>query len=283
MFSERYSRTTCRRLFLTAGGLLCIGTGAWSQALPVGDETDNAWRYSITPYAYLPFSIEGTSVVADTAIDLDLGFDDAIDLLDFALSGRFEAWNGDWGIITDIYYVDLGLEGDASLPSPGGGTVGVDVDIKQKWFALMGSYRFAQGTHGAANRRYAWDAAAGVRWNSIKQEVDADVDIGVGPGVQTTLGGTETWWEPTFMLRGAYEVGNDWTLSTRVELGGFGVNDDELQYTVLFSADWQGWEKTSLSFGYVFLGIDYETDRSDGKFEYDIDQHGPFVGLTYRF
>lgn len=260
-----------------------LAHSASAQSLPGPTENDTDWRYSITPYAYVPFSIEGTSVVAGTAIDLDLDFSDAVDLLDFALAARTEFWKGDWGIIADLYYLDLGVDGDAQLPTPGGGTVGVDVDIRQRWAALMGSYRFAKGTYGPSNRRYAWDAAAGVRWNSIKQEVDAEVDIGPGPGVQTTLGGTEDWWEPTIMLRGTYQIADNWTAGGRIELGGFGVNDDDLQYTVLFSADWQGWEHTSLSFGYVFYGIDYSTTRSDGDFEYDVDQHGPYVGLTYRF
>ncbi|MEP2030369.1 MAG: hypothetical protein ABJI96_16865 [Paracoccaceae bacterium] len=103
----------------------------------MGDETDGAWRKSITPYAYLPFSIEGTSVVAGTSVDLDLGFDDAVVLLDFAFAGRAEFWKGDWGIIADLYYVDLVADGDATLSGPSGGTVGVDVDVKQKWAALM--------------------------------------------------------------------------------------------------------------------------------------------------
>lgn len=266
-----------------AGCFACVATSALAQALPLKNEADNKWRYSITPYAYVPFSIDGTSVVAGTAIELDLGFSDAIDLLDVALAARTEFWKGDWGIIADLYYLDLGVDGDAELPTPGGGTVGVDVDVTQRWAALLGSYRFAKGTYGNADRRFAWDAAAGLRWNSIKQEVDADVDIGRGPGVQTSLGGTETWWEPALMLRGAYEIADNWTAGGRVELGGFGVNDSDLQYTVLFSADWQGWERTSLSIGYVFYGIDYSTTRSDGDFEYDVDQHGPYVGLTYRF
>lgn len=147
----------------------------------------------------------------------------------------------------------------------------------------MVSRRFANGVYGSQNRRFAWDAAVGVRWNSIKQKVNANVDVGNAPGPQTSLGGTEKWWEPTVAVRAVYEVADDWDLGGRIELGGFGVNDDDLQYTVVFGADWHRWEKTSLKFGYVFYGIDYSTNRSDGKFTYDIDQNGPFIGLTHRF
>lgn len=268
-----------------AAAWVCTGSSAFAQALPTANETDTGWRYAITPYAYVPFNIEGTSVIAGTGVELDLGFNDAMDLLNFAFSGRFEAWKGDWGIIADLYYVDLDLnnEGEVDFPGPGSATATVDVDVTQKWAAFMVSRRFSYGTYGASKRRFAWDGALGIRWNSIRQEVDANVDIGGAPGVQQNLGGTEKWWEPTVMLRAEYEVADNWTIGGRVELGGFGVNDDKLQYTALLGADWRGWENTSLKFGYVFYGIDYEGKRSDGDFEYDIDQHGPFIGLTYRF
>ena len=84
-------RGACLHSLWLAACFTCFATSATSQALPVGNETDSEWRFSFTPYAYVPFSIEGTSVVADTTIDLDLGFDDAIDLLDFAISGRAES------------------------------------------------------------------------------------------------------------------------------------------------------------------------------------------------
>ncbi|MEP2030368.1 MAG: hypothetical protein ABJI96_16860 [Paracoccaceae bacterium] len=46
------------------------------------------------------------------------------------------------------------------------------------------------------------------------------MNIGSGLGVQTSLEGTETWWEPTIMLGGAYEVADKWTVGGRIELGG---------------------------------------------------------------
>ncbi len=84
-------------------------------------------------------------------------------------------------------------------------------------------------------------------------------------------------------VRAAYQVSDRWTLGGRAEIGGFGVGGDDLQYTVLFGADWRARERSSLKFGYQFYGIDFETERSDGDFAYDISQHGPYLGVTFRF
>ncbi|WP_170425264.1 hypothetical protein [Ruegeria arenilitoris] len=39
----------------------------------------------------------------------------------------------------------------------------------------------------------------------------------------------------------------------------------------------------SLKLGVRYYSIDYSTDRTDGKFAYDADQIGPFIGYSYRF
>lgn len=256
---------------------------ASAQTIPLAGESDDDWRFAVTAYAFLPARTQGTSTIAGSTVDLDLDFSEVLDLLDFALSARGEAWKGNWGIIGDFYTVKMSLSSDIGLPGPAGGSLGIDVDVEQKWVSLLGAYRFAQGTYGDAGRQYAWDASFGMRWNSIKQEVDASVDIGPGPGIQTTLGGTEDWWEPMVGIRGAYQVSDRWTVGGRAEFGGFGVGGDNLQYTLLIGADWQLWERTSLKFGYQYYSIDFETKRSDGAFAYDIVQHGPYIGISYRF
>lgn len=134
----------------------------------------------------------GTSVVADGAVDLDLDFSEVVDILDFALSARGEAWNGNWGIIADYYTVDIGLGSGVGLPGLAGGSADVNVDVSQPWASLLAAYRFAQGTNGDRGFRFARDVSAGVRWNRIKQEIDAEASVHIGPG----LGQQSRWAEP---------------------------------------------------------------------------------------
>jgi hypothetical protein len=181
--------------------------------------------------------------------------------------------------------VNIGGDESIGLPGPAGGSVGIDVDVRQFWFDLLGAYRVAHGAYDETGRRYAIDLQAGVRYNSLRQEIDADasVDIGPGDGKQTTLGGTEGWFEPVVGMRGVAEISDRWKVAARADFGGFGVSGDDLQWKVVSGFDYRAWERTSIRFGWQFYGIDYSTNRSDGKFAYDIFQHGPYVSLAYQF
>ncbi|WP_217359665.1 OprO/OprP family phosphate-selective porin [Ruegeria arenilitoris] len=245
---------------------------ASAQSLARSQEDEGRWRHSITPYLFLPLSTRGTSTIAGTSVDLDLNLSEVFDVLQGAASVRYEGWNGDFGIISEAYYVRLGDDG--TLP---GGRADVDVDVRQTFVNVQGAYRFAHGAN-ASGRRYAADAAIGVQWNRLKQEIDI---AGPGPGV--TLGGTEDWFEPMIALRYAVEINDKWSFASRAQLSGFGVNGDDLQYLVLAGFDWKGWENTSLRFGYQFYGIDYSTDRSDGEFAYDVDQNGLYAAVAFHF
>ncbi len=279
---KTYLRGACAGCLAT----LMIGQSGMALADPLGLDvaSDDEWRFSVTPYFFAPVSTTGTSTIAGASVDLDLNLKDVLKALDFAISGRAEAWKGDFGLIIDTYYVNIG--GDESIGLPGGGgTVSVDVDVRQFWFDLLGAYRVAHGAYDETGRRYSIDLQAGVRYSRLRQKVDADVsnDIGPGDGFQTSLGGTESWFEPVVGVRGALQLSDRWTIGARADFGGFGVNGDDLQWKVIAGFDYRAWEHTSVRLGWMFYGIDYSTNRSDGKFAYDIFQHGPYMALSYRF
>jgi len=266
---------------------MMIGQSGVAFADPLGlrGASDDEWRFTVTPYLFLPVSTTGTSTVAGGSVDLDLSLKDVLKHLDFAVSGRGEAWKGDFGIIVDTYYVNIGGDESIGLPGPAGGTVGIDVDVRQFWFDLLGAYRVAHGAYDETGRRYSIDLQAGVRYNRLRQKVDADVSVDIGPGVgfQTTLGGTEDWFEPVVGVRGAVELSDRWTFAAKADFGGFGISGDHLQWKVITGFDYRPWDQTSIKLGWQFYGIDYSTNRSDGKFAYDVFQTGPYLGMSYHF
>lgn len=262
-------------------------TQAMAQSLGPPSLDDNAWRFSITPYAFLPVRTTGTATVAgaDANVDLDLG--DVIDVLNGALAARAEAWRGNFGLVVEGYYVSIGGSGSVETPGPVGGRLGVDVDVEQVFIDLLAAYRVARGTYGAAGRRYAFDVQAGARFNSLRQDVTARLDLDISPGIgfQRGFGGTETWWEPVVGLRGVAELDENWTVGVHADFGGFGVNGDRLQWKVRLGADYRpgSWQQASFRLGWQFYGIDFSTTRSDGRFAYDVFQTGPFLAFTYQF
>ena len=278
---------TTRLLTLVLSSVLVIAlhaAPARAQAVNVADHAADEWRFSITPYMFLPISTTGTSAVAGTSADVKLDGRDILENLNFALSARAEVGYGDFSVIVDGYYVTLGGGSTVISPGPAAAAVRVDVELTQAWFAMMGAYRFVEGTWDSGGaRRYAVDAGAGFRYNAVRQEVTASVDIGIGPGLQTTLGGRTNWVEPVLMLRGGVEVAEDWSLGARGEIGGFGAGGDELQWNVLFGAAYDVTDLATLRLGWQFYGIDYATTLPDGRFEYDVFQTGPYMGATFRW
>lgn len=268
----------------SALGVVALGGGAMAQSLAPPTFDDDAWRFAITPYLFLPVTTTGDATVAGVTADVDLDLGDVFDLLNSAASGRAEAWRGDLGLIVEGYFVRIG--GDDSLERRFG-SLGVDVQVDQIFVDLLGAWRAVDGTYGEADRHYAFDVQAGARYNSLKQDIDADLDIDFGPGVgvRRSLGGTETWWEPVIGLRGVAELDDNWTGALLADFGGFGVGGDDLQWKVRLGADYRpsSWQQTSFRFGWQFYGIDFATTRDDGRFAYDIFQTGPFLAFTYQF
>ncbi|MCA0892309.1 outer membrane protein [Microbulbifer agarilyticus] len=253
-------------------------------------ESEKEWEYSLTPYLFLPVATEGTSTVAGTEADLDLDLSDVLDILDIAFATRFEARRDRFGILADLYYVSLSMDQGATLKPAVNpeldltATLNVDVDVRQGWLSLQGMYRAFESPVGA---KYPWavDLSAGARWNYLKQEIDTNLEIDIlpGPGIQQSLGGTETWWEPVVGFRTGIEVSSCLTLALRADVGGFGAGGDDLQWGVLVGAERAFNDRHALRFGYLFYGIDYATYRADGRFAYDIDQHGPYLAYSWRW
>ena len=266
---------------VAAVSLLSAPAMAQSLAPPTLDE--EKWHFSITPYLFLPVSTTGTSTVAGGDVDLDMNLWDILKLLNGAISGRVEAWHGDFGLAVEGYFVAIGDDTSIELPGPGSGRVDVDVKIRQAYADLLGAYRLLNGVYDEDGHRYALEGFAGARYNSLTQDIDATANFGPSLGFQQSIGGTEDWWEPVIGVRGIVQISERWTGAVLADFGGFGVGGDHLQWKVRIGADYHPWEQSSLRFGWQFYGIDYSTNRSDGKFAYDIFQTGPYLAFTYQF
>jgi hypothetical protein len=105
-----------------AAGLaaLLIGQSGMAFADPLGlrGASNDEWRFTVSPYLFLPVSATGTSTIAGASVDLDLSLKDVLKALNFAISGRAEAWKGDFGLIIDTYYVNIGRDESIGLPGP---------------------------------------------------------------------------------------------------------------------------------------------------------------------
>ena len=102
---------------------------------------DSEWRAAFSGYLFLPVSVTGDSTIAGQTAALDFDTADLLDLLNFGIAGRLEIWKGDFGLILDGNYIELGVDGTVSTPGPLPIDVSIDADVRQLYIDVLGSYR----------------------------------------------------------------------------------------------------------------------------------------------
>jgi hypothetical protein len=227
------------------------------------DAGSDQWQFSVTPYFWFS-GIEGDLKVKENKVDIDVGFDDIWDALDFGGMVHIEATDGIWGVFVDPLYLSLSTTEDL-------GVANADMEIEMWLVEFGGFYRISEwSTEG---RTSTLDVLGGGRYWDMESEVD------IGPVSRKT---DNDWVDPFIGLRLMTEM-NDWLmLHVRGDVGGFAVSSDASEFTwnVFAGPAFKLSEKMTLIAGYRALGIDKE-EGSD--FEGDLTFHGPMLGLHIRF
>ncbi|WP_168206409.1 outer membrane protein [Labrenzia sp. PHM005] len=255
---------------------------------PVYEPIENVspWTFELGGYGFIPISIDGTSTVDGGAVDLDLGPDEIFDLLQFAVSGRGEAWRrrdvndgSAFGFVFDAQYVNLGLSNQGIGPASAGT---VKADIRQGIIDAAVGYRFASLSTGSSpHQRLEFDVTAGARYNYIRQKIQ--VIPGLPAPFTQNLGGDRHWVSPLVGARANFVFNDRWNMVVRGDMSGFGVSGEDLSWSLSGIAGYKFTEKATFRFGYRVYDIDYSEGQGANEFGYDITQHGPFLGLSYRF
>jgi len=73
-----------------------------------------------------------------------------------------------------------------------------------------------------------------------------------------------------------------WTLHLRGDVGGFGIGPDLTLHGWITMAR-QNTESFSWYFGYRYIAYDYETGSGANFQHYDLQQHGPGIGIAWAF
>ncbi|CTQ55291.1 hypothetical protein LP7551_03832 [Roseibium album] len=249
-------------------------------------EQVSPWAFELGGYAFIPVSVEGTSTVDGGAVNLDLGPQEIFDLLQFAISGRGEAWRkrdindgSAFGFMVDAQYVNLGLSNQNIGPRSGGT---VKADIRQGIIDSMVGYRFPSLLTGSGpDQRIEFDVMAGARYNYLRQKIQ--VTPGLPAPFTADLGGDKHWVSPVIGARANFIFNDKWNLVVRGDMSGFGVSGEDLSWSLNGIAGYRFTEKATMRFGYRVYDIDYSDGTGSDEFGYDVTQHGPYLGLSYRF
>jgi hypothetical protein len=230
-------------------------------------EQESGWQFSASPYLWMAGMKGDLGVVEEVEpVGIDFSFlGDILGALKFAAMGRFDARNGRFVASADIFYISLAASDNIEIRE----VDLLEADLTSKLFisTLAAGYRVVD------QDRLSVDLLAGGRLQSMKNGLDL-----TGPQRSVSGSKRETWIDPIVAVRFQAPLGEDWSLNTYGDIGGFGVAS-HLTWQLLGEVQYDLSDRWSLSAGWRHLDTDYEHDG----FVLDASIDGPVLGATYRF
>lgn len=237
-------------------------TAAAQSSAPAGP---GQWQYRLTPYLW-GAGLEGTVGKLGRRAHVDKGFGDILDELELGGMVGLEAWRGRYGLLGDLLHVRLGESG--TMVAPPGLPVAASARTRTTTALLAGQYRVA----GEDEDWGYVDVLGGARYWSLRAEVR------LGAPVNSGARDSERWTDPVVGLKALYHLGPRSYAMGWGMLGGFGVGSRSSS-DLMAGLGYKLSDELALLLAYRRLAVDYR----DGGLVFDTVQHGPAIGLDYRF
>jgi hypothetical protein len=252
------------------------------------------WTFRFTPYGWLT-ALDGTQTVRGRSVKVDASFIDIVEESDtlVALMGDFEARYGRFALLADVVWSKIGVEsGNIRSRTLAPGVTGtlatsLGLDIEMAIAEVGAAYEVARS--GAL----AFDILAGARYwyqeADLSFDVAAAVDIGdleVAGARAFARSGSVDWLDPMIGARVRYTVAPGHELLLRGDIGGFGVGSDfSWQAIGAYGFEFGTYQGITFSgvIGYRALYVDYVQGEGRSRYEFDMLQHGPILGISARF
>ncbi len=252
------------------------------------------WTYRFTPYGWLT-ALDGTQTVRGRSVKVDASFADIVEESDtlVALMGDFEARNGPFALLANVVWSKIGVERNnirsRSLAPGVTGTLGtaLNLDIEMAIAEVGFAYEvFRTGP-------LAFDILGGARYWYQEADLSLDAtaagrvgDLEVAGARAFARSGSVEWLDPLIGGRIRYTVAPGHELLLRGDIGGFGVGSDFSWQAIgaygLELGTYQGITFSGMV-GYRALYVDYAQGEGRQRYEFDMLQHGPVLGISARF
>jgi hypothetical protein len=282
---------------------LCLVLSVLATAAFAGQSSQRPreWSARISPYLWLP-ALDGDMAFGGRSAEIDMDIRDV--LSDFGgavfLNGSFQ-WRR-FLLLGDFMWARLSTDATSQKVSVGpieAGPLETDVTLNEYSFAFNGGYRlldrpFPGATDGgAANdpRRLTADAFLGLRYWLINQRVDLSIPPVTVGGTPIPGGGRSARFEPADwwvdmqlgLLLGA-RPWQRWSFGLGGAVGGFGIgSSSDFSWNAALIGAWHFGERWSLELAYRGLGFDRRFGSGADDLSLNLIQHGPLLGITYRF
>ncbi len=260
-----------------------------------------SWLFEVTMPGWLP-GMEGTLTAAGIPLDVNLGLDDMVSVLDDYLKGivmlHVEARRGRGFFFGDLVYTDMAgdFEAGATLPPliQGGPDLlpldGIlvdasgDFDFTMAIVELGGGYRLLDRPLGGeeSGRRITVEFIGGARYFYLYSGVNLDLTVALGPIARSAgIGsdGSQDWLDPFAGLQARIDLTEKLSASLRGDVGGFGIGtgfSSDLAWKAQGAIHYAAKPNVQLFAGWEILDVAYD----DGGFGWDIQMGGPLMGMS---
>ena len=251
--------------------LICLSTilmaGVCSAATDPAAEATDLWDVQIG-FPLWASGLEGEVGVRNRSAEVDDGFDDIFDTVDFLFPLNLEVrYSHRWLFFANTMYLETTTD---AQPGRLLGAIGVDeVQLKQK--ELQSD--FGLGYNLFPYKAVRLEPFLGGRVTSL----DAELSLAV-PGPNPEFDDSKTWVDPIIGFMFKFPAGKTFALFAEADIGGFGVSSD---------LTWQVNAGGELSLGKHFYSrLTYrhrEIDYEDDGFIYDVKMSGPQLEFGFRF
>lgn len=233
-------------------------------------EESKGWEFLASPYVWMT-AIDGDVTINHQSADMNIGFDDILDNLEFSGMFHMEAKKGRFGFFLETNYLKVSADDDL------GALDDTDLDFEQEsWIVDFGCY-YRIGEWGT-ERPMTLDILCGGRYWNISTKLDEYNHL---TGKSHDVKSDRDLLDPTVGLRFSSYLSDRFRINLKADIGGFDISDNssKLSWQVIGLIGYDISKKTSLYAGYRIIDLDCEK----GSFELDMTFHGPVVGLAFKF
>jgi hypothetical protein len=242
------------------------GTPAFSD-----DGGSDTWKWTIFPYAWMA-GINGDVTIGGQKADVDIGFGDILDNLDFAGMLQIEAQKRRLGFFVQPNYIKVSDKGEVG---------GISVDFKTRvWIVEFGGF-YRLGEWGK-ERLCSLDLLLGGRYWDISNKVNVGIPV---LGVAEDRERDKYLIDPMIGLRLGTYLTKRLSFRIRGDVAGFDLSSKTSKFS------WQGIaligydisKTVSIAGGYRALAVDTKKDNGALPDKINLTFNGPVLGLAFRF
>ena len=293
------------------GALVALGVIVSSPAsasdLGYAEPPRSGWEFSLTPYGWM-INVNGDVTARGHTVDINQDFFQIVEKSDSLLAwmSYFEARKGRFALFTDLVWMDLGFPGrfqinKSSLGRFDRATLDVvgkaQLDYQSLIIQSGAAYELARWDRGPGSFT-AFDVLGSARyWN---QEVDVSLrltgtltmdleQLGLkfkrSRRVAIARANDLEWVHPVVGARIRHQLAPGKELRLEGDVGGFGAGSEfswQAVATYGFDINCLGTPLHTV-FGYRALAVDYSDNGRFGKDGLNVVQHGPVMGVSFRW